>query len=102
MKINDELLTMAIAGYAVELGKIEAKVEAIRQELRGGGSPIQEVVSKKRGRKPKAVASESTAAPKKRKMSAAGRKRIAEAQRLRWEKSKAAKGTSALVAAEVA
>ena len=41
---------------------------------------------KRRGRPP---ASESAAAPKKRTMSAAGRKRIVEAQRKRWAKQKA-------------
>jgi hypothetical protein len=34
---------------------------------------------------------DSSAAPKKRKMSAAGRKRIGDAQRKRWAKQKATK-----------
>jgi hypothetical protein len=43
---------------------------------------------KRRGRPP---ASESAGSPKKRTMSAAGRKRIAEAQRKRWAKQKTEK-----------
>jgi len=43
---------------------------------------------KRRGRPP---ASHSAGAPKKRTLSAAGRKRIAEAQRKRWAKQKTAK-----------
>jgi hypothetical protein len=59
-----------------------ARLQSARSLLIGTAS------GKRRGRPP---ASESDSAPKKRTMSAAGRKRIAEAQRKRWEKQKTAK-----------
>ena len=57
-----------------------ARLQSARSLLVGTAS------GKRRGR-PRT--SESAAAPKKRTMSAAGRKRIAEAQRKRWAKQKA-------------
>ena len=59
-----------------------ARLQSARSLLAGTAS------TKRRGR-PRT--SESAGAPKKRTMSAAGRKRIAEAQRKRWAKQKAAK-----------
>jgi hypothetical protein len=59
-----------------------ARLQSARSLLVGTAS------GKRRGRPP---ASGSAGAPKRRTMSAAGRKRIAEAQRKRWAKQKAAK-----------
>jgi hypothetical protein len=59
-----------------------ARLQSARSFLAGAAS------TKRRGR-PRT--SGSLAAPKKRTMSAAGRKRIAEAQRKRWAKQKSAK-----------
>ena len=50
---------------------------------------VETSTGSKRGR-PSANAAKPTAAPKKRKMSAAGRKRIAQAQRARWAAKRAA------------
>ena len=58
-----------------------ARLQSARSLLVGSAS------GKRRGRPP---ASESAGAPKKRTMSAAGRKRVADAQRKRWAKQKAA------------
>jgi len=59
-----------------------ARLQSARSLLAGTAS------TKHRGR-PRT--SESAGAPQKRTMSAAGRERIAEAQRKRWAKQKAAK-----------
>jgi hypothetical protein len=59
-----------------------ARLQSARSLLTGTAS------GKRRGR-PRG-SSTSPAAPQKRTMSAAGRKRIAEAQRKRWAKQKAA------------
>ena len=60
-----------------------ARLQSARSLLAGTAS------GERRGR-PRTRTYESAAAPKKRTMSAAGRKRIAEAQRKRWAKQKAA------------
>lgn len=75
---------------------LQEKIEDMQQELAallggaGGGGG-----GKRRGRKP-AVVSEEGAKPAKRKsgISAAGRKRIAAAQKARWAKAKEEAGTA--------
>jgi hypothetical protein len=61
---------MALVGYEVEKQRIESKIREI-QALLGGA-------------KPASGAAKAGAAPKKRVLSAAARKRIAAAQRKRW------------------
>jgi hypothetical protein len=64
-------LRMALVGYQVEKQKIEAKIAEIQAQL--GGKVVASP----------AAAAEKTAAPK-RVLSAAARKRIAQAQKKRW------------------
>src|ERR1017187_5426694 len=69
-----ETLKMALIGYEAERQKTEATMAAIRSQLGGRAS---------------APSTTPTGAAKpKRKMSAAGKKAIAEAQRKRWAASK--------------
>jgi hypothetical protein len=75
-----ETLKMALIGYEAERQNIEATMAAIRSLL---------------GMHPKGASAPATmptgdAKPKRRKMSAAGRARIAEAQRKRWAAAKRA------------
>jgi hypothetical protein len=68
-----QILQMALIGYQAELQKIESAMATLRSELKGAAAPM--------------VTQGPTAAKKfKRTMSAAARKRIADAQKLRWAK----------------
>src|ERR1017187_6197445 len=72
--ITPEILTAAIAGFEQQKVRIDAQIAELRAMLPGGRT-------------------EATAAPKvpkgkRRKMSAAARKRIGDAQRKRWAASK--------------
>ena len=72
-----ETLQMALIGYEAERQKIEARMAAIRSQLglrsKGTSAPAK---------------APTTEAKPKHKMSAAGRARIAEAQRKRWAAAK--------------
>lgn len=76
-----DLLAMALVGYEREKAKIEASIAEIRGQLglRGPGRPKA------------ATGTTEQAAPAKRTLSAAARRRIAEAQRKRWAALKGAK-----------
>ena len=82
-----------------QLTQIRDAANEYLQELRGRGARLAAAVSRgrKRGRPPgsknrKAAAAPSTKpARKRRKMSAAARKKISEAQKARWAKRKAVK-----------
>lgn len=68
---------------------LQEKIEDMQQELAallGGAAPS----GKRRGRKPAVLVEEGADKPAKRKsgISAAGRKRIAAAQKARWAKAK--------------
>ena len=81
-KQDSTMLAMALVGYELEKKKIDDKIKEIRAAL--GGKPAA---------KQSAVAENEQ--PKRRKLSAAARKRIAIAQRKRWaehRKTLAAKG----------
>ena len=69
--MDQDLLAMALIGYEAEIGKINAAIAEIRARLgeQAGGADGQP-------------------APKKRTMSAAGRRHIAAAQRRRWAELK--------------
>jgi len=86
-KLNNDILAAAIEGFEARKKHIDVQIAELRH-LKNGGS------------------SEPTATPepgrKRRKLSAAGRKRIAEAQRKRWAASKKESGTSAKMAKPVA
>ncbi len=61
---------MALVGYEIEKAKIEERIKEIRAQIGGGGVKLKVPVE---GGK-----------PKRRKFSAAARKRMAAAQRKRW------------------
>ena len=80
---TDEILRAALTGYQLQMDQVSAKIAEIENML-GLTVPL-------RGRKPSAKTATSKPAKKqKHKMSAAGRHAISIAQRLRWQKSKAA------------
>ena len=73
-RADRDLLAMALVGYQAEKARLEATIKDIQAQLghRGPG-------------RPKATADGAgQSAPRKGTMSAAGRKRIAAAQRKRW------------------
>lgn len=76
-KVDATILEMAILGYQSEAGKISAKIADIKAQL-GENGP---------GR-PKATEAGTAAPQKRRTMSAAGRARIAAAQKARWAAQK--------------
>jgi hypothetical protein len=75
MPLNREFLEAALIGYAAQIAKIEQAMAEIRSQLKGSGG-----VSK-------------VAAPsgKRRKFSAAVRKKMAAAQKARWAAIRAKK-----------
>jgi len=68
--VDDNALRMALIGYEQQKTRIEAAIADVHAQL-GNSTPARTVTS--------------GAAPKQRKMSAAARKRIALAQKQRWE-----------------
>ena len=77
------MLAMALVGYELEKKKIEDKIREIKSQLGGG-----RVTSK-------AVAASDGDRPKRRKLSAAARKRIAAAQKKRWAEHRKATAQAA-------
>jgi hypothetical protein len=75
-KLTTEIVTAAILGMEAQKEKLDAKIAELRGWLTGGPT------------EPAATAEPAT--PKRRKMSAAARKRIGDAQRKRWAASKKA------------
>jgi hypothetical protein len=73
-KLTHEIITAAIDGYESQKREIDSKIAQLRQMLDGN--------------QPKAAATSEPTRRKRRKMSRAARARIAEAQRLRWAKTK--------------
>src|SRR3989442_5926948 len=66
------LLSMALVGYELEKKKIDEKIRELRTRLGQGRVSA------------KAAAAPDSDQPKRRKLSAAARRRIATAQRKRW------------------
>jgi hypothetical protein len=84
-KLTDEILNAAIEGFESQKRRIDARIAEIRQMLDGGGvEPAAAPEAPKAGR---------------RKMSAAARKRIGDAQRKRWAESKGRSGSQPEVTA---
>ncbi|HWQ57083.1 MAG TPA: hypothetical protein VN442_25580 [Bryobacteraceae bacterium] len=87
---QDDLATlqMALVGYELERQKIDDKIKEIRARLGGRRAPATPAA---------AAASPAPAQPRKRNLSAAARKRIADAQKRRWaeHRRKAAQPKSA-------
>jgi hypothetical protein len=75
-KLNHEIITAAIEGFLAQKHHIDAQIAELRAMLSGGSAQ---------------PATPATARRKRRKMSAAGRARIAEAQRKRWAEKKQSK-----------
>jgi hypothetical protein len=73
-KLTNEIITAAIEGYESQKTRIDQQIAELRSLLTGGPDEI--------------AATPGPAKRKRRKMSAAGRKAIAEAQRKRWADSK--------------
>ena len=84
--------TNVVDAIRAEIAGHEDAIEKLKKALAAldNGSPQgrANAAPKRRGRPPKA---EKTAEPKKRKMSAAGRKRIGDAAKARWAKLRAEK-----------
>ena len=75
LKLTDEIITAAIEGFQAQKAKIDDKITELRTMLAGGDTEP-------------AVTPEAPAV-KRKKFSAAARKRMAEAQKLRYAKLKA-------------
>jgi cell division septum initiation protein DivIVA len=73
IKVATDILAAALEGFQVQKERLDARISEIRQML-GGGST-------------KATTPSETGKPK-RKVSAAARRRMAQAQKLRWKKTK--------------
>jgi hypothetical protein len=84
-KLTTEIIAAAIDGYEVQKTRIDAKIAELRAMLPGGSTQT--------------AATPEPTKRKRRKMSAAGRKAIADAQRKRWAASKKAAAPSAPEAA---
>ena len=69
LKLSDDILAAALEGYEAQKNRVSAKIAEIRSILGGTAAPSE-------GAKPK------------RKVSAAARRRMARAQKLRWKKIK--------------
>lgn len=84
MPISNELLTAALEGLELQKTRVEEQITHVRSMLG----------IKKRGRPPTSAASQEAPKParKRRKMSAAARKRIGDATRKRWAALRKAKG----------
>ena len=112
MKLTNEILTAAIAGYEQQKKAIDERVAALRQMLHRNGKvtdvpatsgrrPMSAAARKRiaaaqrkrwaavRGSEPKTAA--KAARPKKRRLSAAGRRAIIEATKKRWATFRKAK-----------
>jgi hypothetical protein len=72
-KLDNDILTAAIEGLEAQKQRIDAHIAEIRQRLTGGSA---------------GPAATPEPGRKRRKVSAAGRKRMAEAQRKRWAAKK--------------
>jgi hypothetical protein len=72
IKLTNEILSAAIEGFEAQKARIDARILEIRSRL--GGKP--------------ADLDPSQTDPPKRKVSAAARRRMAKAQKLRWKKIK--------------
>ncbi len=74
-RLTPEIVAAAIEGYEAQKARLAAKIAELRQML--DGKPAEPAVA--------------PAGRKRRRLSAAGRKRIAEAARKRWGAVRAAK-----------
>jgi hypothetical protein len=80
-KLRRSVIEAAIVGFEQQKIQIDSQISELRAML--AGSPAE------------SAATSETRTPKRRKMSAAARRRIGDAQRARWAASKKAAGASA-------
>ena len=73
-RLTPELIAAAVEGYESQKARIDSKIAELRAILSGG--PVESAATPEAPKR------------KRRKMSAAGRKAIAEAQRKRWAAAK--------------
>jgi hypothetical protein len=85
LKLTAEIITAAIEGFEIQKASIDAKITELRAMLPGGSSED--------------AATPQAPGRKRRKFSAAARKRMRDAQRLRWAK---VRGESESIKAEPA
>ena len=71
-KQDPSILAMALVGYELEKKKIDERIKEIRAQLSGAKAAD------------KVSSASDDKAPKRRRLSAAARKRIADAQKKRW------------------
>jgi hypothetical protein len=84
-KLTNEIIVAAIDGFEAQKTRLDAQIAELRAMLPGGS--------------PEAATTPEAPKGKRRKMSAAARKRIGDAQRKRWAASKKATEPSAPEAA---
>ena len=89
LQLDSGTLQAALAGYQQQLEHIEAKMAEVRRLLRAEGSADKSAASAK------AAPARAGRRPRKHRVSAEGRARIAAAQRARWAKAKRAKAKRA-------
>lgn len=86
-RLSHDVLNAALEGLEAQKQKIDEQIQQVRSLLGAGGA--------RRGRPPKsearAAATPGKKTARKRKLSAAGKKRIIEATKKRWEAYRAAK-----------
>src|ERR1035437_8790974 len=85
-KLTPEIITAAIVGFEQQKLRIDAQIAELRQMLTGTPTATAAAPEAPKGRR--------------RKMSAAARKRIGDAQRKRWAESKKESAPSSPVAPE--
>ena len=81
--LDQSLLIAALEGFEAQLARLEAQIAQVRSLASGkkvNATPVVEVEVKAKGKR-----------RKRREVSEEGRKRMAEAQRRRWEKARAEK-----------
>ena len=88
-KHSNDILALARRGAQHRYHELVAELEALARQFPGLTSGARAVV--KRGRKAVRAAAEELQPRKRRKMSAAARKAISDAQKKRWAKQKNAK-----------
>ena len=93
-------LDTTAAGIGAALGRVAAKVDKLKRQRAEIAAEIQQVIGAAermlvdlggRAKAGRAGGGSQGAAPKRRKLSAEARERIAEAQRRRWAKVRAAR-----------
>jgi hypothetical protein len=91
-KHSSSILALAQRGAQHRYAELQAELASLVRQFPDLKSGAREVV--RRGRRAAAAAAAELRPKKRRKLSAAARARISEAQRARWAKQKAADGNA--------